>query len=336
MASIPLIVAETADSAQAPSISHDPPSPEDHPVAEPGIPREFVDRMRVVHGAEGVLWAHNLRATIDDLAPRWSFTLGATIEPLSYSFVAAATASDGTAAILRVGYPDEEQRGALRAMVLYRGEGAARVIEHDYDLGAMLLERVTPGTPLSRAVPDDAATVIAARAMKRLWRQLPAGHEFYGLRRWTRELADFPLDGAPGFQRLPRDIVVRAQRMLEELLASEGPPVLLHGDLHHENILDAGGGRWLAIDPKGLAGEREFDIGAFMMNPIPGLLAMDNPREVLERRLDTFTAELGLDSDRLRAWTFVYPVLSACWSAKGGDGSYAIRVAEIAASLLAG
>ena len=285
--------------------------------------------MKVVYGDAGADWAHGLPATVEAIADRWRLVLDATVEPLTYSFVAEATAADGRAAMLRVAYPDEEQAASIRAMVLYAGEAAARVLAYDEAEGAILMERVLPGTPLSRTVREEQATVVAAAVMGRLWRPLPAGHRFFDLRRWTRELREFPLDGAPGYQRLPRATVVRAQGMLEDLLASEGPPVLLHGDLHHENILDGGDGRWLAIDPKGLAGEREFDVGAFMMNPIPGLLEMARPAAVIGRRIATFAAQLGFDRERVRAWSFVYPVLSAAWSARGGDGAYGIEVARL-------
>lgn len=298
-------------------------------VKDLAIPPDFVARMKVVYGDAGVEWATHLPETVEALACRRQATLGPTVEPLTYSFVAEATMADGRAAMLRIAYPGEEQTASIRAMVLYAGDGAARVLAHDEAEGAMLMERVTPGTPLSRAALEEESTAIAAAVMRRLWRPLPDGHGFFELPRWTRELREFPLDGAPGYQRLPRETVVRAQGMLQDLLASEGPPVLLHGDLHHENILDAGEGRWLAIDPKGLAGEREFDIGAFMMNPIPGLLAMERPGAVLERRIEAFATELGFDGQRVRAWSFVYPVLSAAWSARGGDGSYGIRVAQL-------
>jgi len=91
-------------------------------------------------------------------------------------------------------------------------------------------------------------------------------------------------------------------------------PVLLHGDLHHDNILAAERQPWLAIDPKGLVGEPEYEVGALLRNPMPGLLAIPHPERVLARRLDILAESLGFDRDRLRAWGLAQAVLAAWWS----------------------
>jgi streptomycin 6-kinase len=74
---------------------------------------------------------------------------------------------------------------------------------------------------------------------------------------------------------------------------------------------------WIAIDPKGVVGELEYEIGAALRNPYqrPDLLASP---EVIERRLAIFHAALGMDVDRARAWAFAQGVLSAIWSVEDG------------------
>ncbi len=98
---------------------------------------------------------------------------------------------------------------------------------------------------------------------------------------------------------------------------------LLHGDLHHENILwdDALG--WLAIDPKGVIGPKPMECGRFLHNfvedEVPGInhlrdAPMDDVCEIMEMRIRTFAAALGLPrADLLRA-SFVDSVLSFCWT----------------------
>ncbi len=88
---------------------------------------------------------------------------------------------------------------------------------------------------------------------------------------------------------------------------------MLHGDLHHQNILLGGGGRWITIDPKGLIGERGYDIATWMMNPW-GIPLQDNYVELGNRRLDIFSDMLGEDRNRLAKWAVFHAALSLCWS----------------------
>jgi streptomycin 6-kinase len=96
-----------------------------------------------------------------------------------------------------------------------------------------------------------------------------------------------------------------------QLLASSEPPVLLHGDLHHFNILSAGRRPWVAIDPKGLAGERAYEAGALLRNPDTRLSTDEGAQR---RRIDIFRDELALDRDRMLGWGIAQAVLSAWWS----------------------
>src|SRR5262249_60161011 len=92
--------------------------------------------------------------------------------------------------------------------------------------------------------------------------------------------------------QIPRELVQHAQRVPSELAAAQREPALLHGDLQHYNVLHDERRGWLAIDPKGVIGELEYEIGAALRNPYehPELLATE---AVIERRLAIFHAALG-------------------------------------------
>src|SRR5438067_1309862 len=77
----------------------------------------------------------------------------------------------------------------------------------------------------------------------------------------------------------------QAEAIFAALLATQVAPVLLHGDLHHENILAAARQPWLAIDPKGVVGEPAYEAGALLRNPLPWLLEQPDPRGVTARRV---------------------------------------------------
>jgi streptomycin 6-kinase len=116
--------------------------------------------------------------------------------------------------------------------------------------------------------------------------------------------------GPGGF---PAALFQRADASRRDLLTSTETPTVLHGDLHHFNVLRAQRAPWLAIDPKGLAGDRCFDVCQFFRNP------HDVPPGVNSRRLDLFCAELGLDRVRTKAWCFVHAMLDACWDFEDGN-----------------
>jgi streptomycin 6-kinase len=111
-----------------------------------------------------------------------------------------------------------------------------------------------------------------------------------------------------GVEGFPQALFQRADTLRQELLDSTPLPTPLHGDLHHFNVLLGRNAEWLAIDPKGLVGDRCFDVCQFFRNP------SDEPTPAMNRRrLDILCAELGLDRQRTKDWALVHAMLDACW-----------------------
>ncbi len=190
-----------------------------------------------------------------------------------------------------------------------------RVLELDRPRGAVLLERIVPGTQLRALGPeaDEQATAAAAGVMRALWRPPPTEHRFQHAREWGRALTG------------------RAAGVYAELCDSMGELAVLHGDLHHENMLRSGHG-WLAIDPKGVVGEREYDTGALLRNPYPELLDRPHPTRTLKRRADQLAEALQLDRARIAAWAWVQAALAAAWAVEDGDDpAYWLACAELLA-----
>ncbi len=135
--------------------------------------------------------------------------------------------------------PNSELLCEMAALRHYAGRGAVHLLESDPAGGVMLLEHVLPGTPLSKHPDDDEATHIAAEVMAKLWRPLPPNHAFPTTQQWASGLQRLRRRYAGGTGPLPAHLVDRAEGLFRELLADAEPPVLLHGDLHHDNILAA-------------------------------------------------------------------------------------------------
>lgn len=286
------------------------------------LPPDFVARIAGAWPADGPAFLARLPTLIELFERRWNLRVLAPFT-LSYNYVAPVVLADGSPAVLKLGVPNPELSTEIEALRLYAGNGAARLIEADADLGALLVERVLPGVPLAEFEDDDAATSVAAAVMQKLWRPLPPGHLFPDLRRWTRSLSRYAARYAGTSTRgggpLPRAMVDKAAQQLEELLAGPPPPVLIHGDFHHWNVLRSEREPWLAIDPKGVAAEPAFEVGPLLYNPMPGLCTRPDLEQVTRRRLDLLAEHLGLDRQRLIACAFVAALLSACWSIEAAD-----------------
>ena len=266
----------------------------------------------------GAEWLENLPGLLAACERRWDLTVRPTNFTLSYNYVTPATLADGTEIVLKVGVPNREQNTEIAALRLYDGRGCVRLLDADADAGILLLERLHPGEMLTTVTDDDEATRIAALAMQTMWRPLPAAHNFPSVADWAGGLAELREEFDGGTGPFDETLVETAESLFTDLLASSSELVLLHGDLHHYNILSAGDG-WLVIDPKGIAGEPAYEVGALLRNPFT---LYDEPeiKQITARRLDILAETLALDRERLRQWSLAQAILSAWWSYEdGGD-----------------
>jgi streptomycin 6-kinase len=221
----------------------------------------------------------------EQLAAEWGVELGPPFSLACWSYVVPA----GEDAVLKVMLPDEvESLHDGDALALWDGDGAARLLRQDRERKALLLERIRPGTDL-RALPEDEATAIAIAVGRKLWR--PADSPFRPIEEHVRAELDRAEAGGAELVPLARELLER--------LGAIGRATLVHGDFHHHNILDAGD-RYVAIDSKAMLGEPEFDVPAFLWNPLGTEMTL--PRTL--KRLAAFAAA-GLDAERIRAWTVI-------------------------------
>ncbi len=267
----------------------------------------------------GAEWLTRLPDLLAECKRRWSLTVRPSHFTLSYNYVAPATLADGTEIVLKVGVPNRELRTEIEALRLYNGRSAVRLLDADPDNGILLLECLTPGEMLTTITDDDEATRIAVQVMQNLWRPLPADHHFPSVADWADGLAELRQEFGGGTGPFDKRLVETAESLFTDLLASMSEPMLLHGDLHHYNILSAGDG-WLMIDPKGVAGEPAYEVGALLRNPIATIFAEPELAHITARRLDILAELLALDRERLRQWSLAQAVLSAWWGYEdGGD-----------------
>lgn len=221
---------------------------------------------------------------------------------------------DGVAAMLKIVDHDDERVGG-KVMRWWDGDGAARVLAHDDT--AILMERAEGKQSLAvmaREGRDDEACRILCDVAARLHRPRanpPPG--LVTLEHWFRDLA--PAAAAHG------GILAASARAADALLKDQRDVCVLHGDLHHNNVLDFGARGWLAIDPKHVIGERAFDYANIFTNP-----DLDHPEwpvatkpERFARRLEIVTEAAGIERTRMLRWILAWTGLSAAWYLGDGD-----------------
>jgi len=295
------------------------------------IPESFARTQIELNGPDGADWLNRLPGLIAECEQRWELRVGPPFAPLSYNYVAPAVRADGVEVVLKLGFPNPELITEIEALRLYAGRGIVQLIEADPERGALLLERLKPGAPLSHLTDDEAMTAVAAQVMQQLWRPAPLNGPFPSVADWAGGLRKLRTRFDGGCGPLPTQLVERAETLFAELLNSMAEPVLLHGDLHHDNILSAERQPWLALDPKGIIGEPAYEVGALLRNQLPESLSASEAKRLLARRLDQLAEALGFDRERLRAWGFAQAVLSAWWSLEdhGHGWEGAIACAEL-------
>jgi streptomycin 6-kinase len=251
----------------------------------------------------GASWLADLPDLVSELAQAWDLRLGAPYDGANVSFVAPAT-RDAEQLVLKVQWPHDECAQEAEALRAWNGTGAVQLLAHDPARHALLLERCVPGTHLaSDAGVDPLAVVI--NLLPRLW--IKAGPPFKSLtdeaKEWATDLqAEWSATGRCCEQRL----IDAAAEFLDHLPTTQGEQVLIHQDLHGDNVLRAVREPWLVIDPKPLLAEREFSLA-----PIIRSFEFGHSRTQVVYRLDRLSAELQLDRDRVRQWAIAQTI---AWS----------------------
>jgi streptomycin 6-kinase len=270
----------------------------------------------------GRAWLARLPRLVEECAEKWSLQLGSPFPYAFASLAAPAVLPDGSEAVLKICFPHRESDHEGEALRRWDGNGAVRLLAHDPHRWALLLERCRPGTPLREA---DAETALAVFAdlLPRLW--IPAGRPFRPLTEeaawWAESMGEnWARSGRP-FERRLLDAALEA---LDTLPSTQGEQVLLHQDLHADNVLRARREPWLVIDPKPLVGEREFSLA-----PIVRSFELGHSETAVRTRLDRLSSELEVDRDRARGWTLAQTL---AWSF---DSEYLAQHAETARWLLA-
>ena len=273
----------------------------------PAAVREMAER-----GPAWAQWVDALPATVRDLSAQWRLQPDGAAMNGNCSLVLPVRTTDGVAAMLKVGFGDQESEFEHLALRHWAGRGAVRLLAAEPHRRALLLERLHSRDLAT--VPDDEACRIAAGLYSAIHvAPLPQLRSLSSIiDRWTVELAELPRS-AP----IPRRLVEQAITLGRELSADRAGERVLHTDLHYANVLAGEREPWAVIDPKPINGDPHYEIAPMLWNRWNEIAG--DVRDGVRRRFWTLVDAAGFDEERARGWVIVRMVHNAMWAIQDRD-----------------
>jgi streptomycin 6-kinase len=279
------------------------------------VPAQLVASLPKYYGERGRDWLAQAPRVVAEHLEKWQLTVDGPVMSGVVALVVPVQAPDGPA-VLKLQIDDPEHPGEAAALRTWNGDGAVRLLREDPAAGTLLLERLDFRHDLLSVRDDVQAVQIAAQLLVRL----NAYKSPEGVRSLS-EIAAGMIEYAPEAARRLADpaegrLILDWAAAVREV-AGECGDQLLHWDLHYENVLAAEREQWLAIDPKPLSGDPEFELLPALHNRWAEALAGD-PHRVVRRRFDAMVEVMGLDRERAVIWTLGRALQNSLWTVEDG------------------
>jgi len=305
------------------------------------VPEKFACDTAARDGKRGETWIAALPGIAGQLLERWRCVPDGTVMHGGVGVIVPVRDAAGRAAVLKVSPVHPGNAHEADAFEAWAGNGAVRLFDRDDVLYALLLERARPETLAGVDDLDEmarAAGLLSARLAVPAPAFLPRLREQAG--DWDERLRK---DAAELPHGLPDRVIGAALATLRDLGGSQ-PDVMVHGDFHARNILrgDRELPAWLAVDPKGYAGDPAYDGGTFMKASLLRLASVPDPATRLDRFISIYAEAAGLEPGRVRRWAQLQVVDAVLWEQRHGllitrgrlERDRIIELAGLAAELL--
>jgi len=297
------------------------------------VNQDFINSTLSLRGkSKGQKWVDGLPETVKTFETKWGLKSMGTYPNLSINFIEKVQTKHGEELVLKLGFPgDEEFLKEARALEIYNGNGSVRLIKADLENYAMLLEGCIPGKSLHSLDDENKEALIFTNICKRVWAKAPSNSIFASLSDEIKYFDWYFANPKKAEKFLPKELVTKAHEKFEQLISSGKDQFLLHGDLHHDNILSSDRG-WLAIDPKGIIGDREYESASFISNPYIRFQKNEDliNKEFFANRIELIATALRFDKKRITDWAFVKQILSLIWSIQdlGNSDKLGLKIAK--------
>jgi streptomycin 6-kinase len=278
------------------------------------LPEKFTGNVLDLCGEAGERWLSDLPRLIEEIESGWRLKTEKPFRNLSYNFVAPCFFAGGGEAVLKIAPPldNPEISSEARFLQMANGDGAVKLFALDESRRAILLEKLTPGENLKEACRRDEskAVEVAIPIIRKLIKKPPPGLPFRKLDGW---FTDFFAKAAR--TKFPFEFQNKAREFYERLNSASSRKFLIHGDLHHENVLSSATREpFLAIDPKGIVGDVGYETAVFLNNHLWWLASQADVKEKLDDAVRRFSEAFAIEPRDLQKWAYAQTVLSAWWT----------------------
>lgn len=275
------------------------------------IPDYFIHKATRQFGEAGPGWVKQLPSLLARCEDQWQLTDCVPAENLSINLVCYARSALYGDVVLKIEGPHPDRFTEMTTLRLYAGRQACTCLAIDEEIAAILLERIVPGYDL-RTLPDMQEQLeIGAEVIATLPIPLQEPHGLPHYRDWiTRAIANTHAHYHPSAQMI--HVMAAAAELFDQICPGDEPRYLLHGDLHHDNMLFHNDGMWKVIDPQGVIGAPFLESARFIQNHV---IDQDNVFhwDMLDDTVAYFAARLGESKYNIASAFFILHVLSTCW-----------------------
>jgi streptomycin 6-kinase len=269
------------------------------------IPKPFSERIIRIYGETGKTWLNSLPETIRFCETHWNLKVSEPFD-LSYNYVAR---TEGDQAVIKVCLPGPGFKAELDSLKLYEGRGLCRLIDCIDERNVLLLESLHPGFNIKRLDEHGSTQAICSVIQEMQVDHRNLSGTFPTIADWAKGLEKMRVHFAKRSSPFEERVVKKVETLFPKLISTQRNVYVLHGDLHHENILAHGKG-WKGIDPKGVVGEVEYELIPFLLNNHSGFLIS----EVIDARISQFHQLLNVDIQRIYGWGLCHSLLSGWWN----------------------
>ena len=297
------------------------------------VPAQFRNRIIKWHGEAGAIWLDQLRDHLSQCASQLRLTIGNPVQNLSVALVVKATRKDGHPVLLKTLPPCREIYDELEALEQFAKHArVVNLVDSDRHLAAIVVDRIFPGFSLRQMqhVDDDAATKIAATLISDVMECVPSTTNLLH----TIDEIGHAIQVAEGLNpsAADSDIFSLATPVLNELVEDPVESKLLHGDLHHDNILFDRNLGWITIDPCGRICEPAYNAARLLNNFWDTVPTVD----LVRSRLEILESNTNCDAGRILKWAFLDSVLLCSWQleATGSVSPRGIRILRLLHNVL--
>lgn len=269
---------------------------------------------------------------IEDYAARKDLADLRPIASYSSSMVFLCTSSRHGPAVLKAAFATRQAETEVGALAAFSSKPVCRLYDYDPEVSILLIEQIQPGQAL-RDVPDENKRLEVFASLHRTLHGSPTGEtaasipagsssacspgDFPTYSGWVERIAAYMEEHADLHPVLAAGMT-RARELCRSLQGSYSRPAILHGDLHHDNILLGESGGYTIIDPKGVIGDPVFDIPRFIINEFRD----DKPEEEAVARIGSILAKLstllGISVRDLSRLTYIESMMASCWHVEDG------------------